>query len=416
MPAHIKNRDKVIQELPSLSVHMLKSLSTKLRDSDSLRIFELEDSNRLLAESNRELAGLNAFLDEVIDQTPSALFLVTAEGDIFRMGKVAANMFGIPITGDNRKINSLFVNFRLSEHILKINETWSGEVTGKRYDQEFPVYLSITALTGYENKMVHFLICQDISDLQRLNRTITDYEKFVSVQQTAVEMAYGINDILESLIKNMGKVVSKLSDELKKELGKPIQSIEDISQLVFEFAENFMLYRSTKNVFSFVDLRATTRLIVKYCQSQGKFNNIDITYITAPDFPTKILIEESQIQSVVINLLNNAAEALNKLESKKKKKIRVELLKPNEESFAIIKITDNGPGFDIKQLSQPSVDRYKDRPNEHEIGLVTMKKIIESHGGKLQVDSQPSEGTTFQIWLPLRLDTKDVDGVRAQAE
>ena len=60
------NFERAIQEQPALATRVLRSLSQKLRESDSSRILELEENNRALAVSNEELTTLNFFLDRLI--------------------------------------------------------------------------------------------------------------------------------------------------------------------------------------------------------------------------------------------------------------------------------------------------------------------------------------------------------------
>ncbi len=69
------NFERAIQEKPALATRVLRSLSRKLRESDSSRIIELEENNRALAASNTELTTLNFFLDRLIEDSPSAVLI-----------------------------------------------------------------------------------------------------------------------------------------------------------------------------------------------------------------------------------------------------------------------------------------------------------------------------------------------------
>ncbi len=143
------NFEKVISEQPALATRVLRSLSSKLRESDSSRLAELEESNRLLTTTNEELTRLNSFLDCVIDQSPSAILLTTRMGDIFRMNKATQRMFEIADPDEDIGIGSLLSDIDLREIMERDSESWHGEVSGIRNGEKFPLYVSVTSMSGY---------------------------------------------------------------------------------------------------------------------------------------------------------------------------------------------------------------------------------------------------------------------------
>jgi len=396
-----ENFEKVIQEAPELATRVLRSLSNKLRESDIYRIRELEENNRILNASNEELIRLNTFLDCIIDRSPSAILLATRTGQIFRLNAAAVNMFGLEDGGGKSLVDDFFSGFTLADFRKNSGDSWHGEVTAYRSGDEFPAFLSVASLTGHNQSVLHLLMCQDVSEMHEYHRTIGEFEKFASARQTAVEMAHDLKNLLGILLGNIELVVSRLTDEQRKKSKRAIDAIEKSMGETNQYVEGIMEYREQNSDFKPVDLRTMTKAILRFCTMQGIFRDVSLDYSIDPKFPKTILVKDGQIQSVFVNLLSNAAEALGELEDTSYKGIQVDLSVDSTGKWAIIKVLDNGPGIAEANLSKVFKKSFTTKPDGHGIGLVSISKIIESHDGEISVDSSAETGTTFTVKLPL---------------
>ena len=401
------NFEKVISEQPALATRVLRSLSSKLRESDSSRLAELEENNRLLTTTNEELVRLNSFLDCIIDQSPSAILLATRTGDIFRMNKATARMFELADPDDDITIDSLVKDINFLEELENATESWHGEVTGLRNGEEFPVYLSVSSMSSHANNVLRLIICQDISDLKVLNQTIVDIEKYESAQETASELAHDLKNYLGVLIGNVELAMTRLTEEQKSQMKNSFQAIGNSSKEIVQFVENMMIYRDDKREFRSVNLPVVMNALTRFCRSQVAFQTIKFDLEVPADFPTSVPLKEDQFRRVMINLLVNAAEALAQSENAEYKRIVVRLDVSPESDQAVIKVTDNGPGIDEKLLPKLFKERFTTKERGHGIGLMSVAKIVQAHSGEINVDSKLGGGTTFEIRLPLRRGDSD---------
>lgn len=398
-----ENFEKVIKEQPKIAFAVLKSTSSKLRESDSIRIVELEENNRLLNASNEELIRLNSFLDCIIDQSPSAIFLTTRKGDIFRINKAATKMFAIGSAGENAQIDFFFNNLDFQKIRNNQNDSWHEEVIGLRNGEQFPVFISVSSLSGHAESVLHLIMCQDISELKMLNETTVEIEKYESAQQTAIELAHDMKNFLGVLMGNVELVLSRLTSEQVEKSQNSIKAINHSFKEIIAFAENMMFNRISDVNFSSVNLEKLIRTLIRFYETQTRFRVIKFGLIVDKQFPTSIQLKEEHIRRAAVNLLANAAEAHLQSGKTGEKWIITELKMLQDTNTIEIKITDNGPGIEKKYISKLFKERFTTKADGHGIGLPSVAKIVQDHEGEITADSEIGQGTKFIIKLPMRV-------------
>ncbi|MEP6691557.1 MAG: ATP-binding protein [Gemmatimonadaceae bacterium] len=122
-----------------------------------------------------------------------------------------------------------------------------------------------------------------------------------------------------------------------------------------------------------------------------------VTIVVDGDLPT-LEAERVPLQQVLMNLINNAVKHARRSDA------RVEISARDDGAFCLIAVRDNGPGIAaeyherIWQLFQTLEAR--DTVEGTGIGLSVVKKIVESRGGRVDVESELGHGATFLVWWP----------------
>lgn len=107
----------------------------------------------------------------------------------------------------------------------------------------------------------------------------------------------------------------------------------------------------------------------------------------------KAFLDRDQIHKVITNLVLNAAEAVPP-----QGEIRVGT--EQENGWAVVAVADNGCGMSREFLSQSLFRPFQTtKKNGLGIGMFQSKMIVEAHGGKIAVTSEPGKGTTFRVFL-----------------
>jgi signal transduction histidine kinase len=126
----------------------------------------------------------------------------------------------------------------------------------------------------------------------------------------------------------------------------------------------------------------------------SKQNNIDIQ-VDLGDLSMSIPLDYHHFQSVLINLLSNAAESITADEG------RITIRVSQVDRVVEISVTDNGCGISQEQLKELFAPFKSTKKKGLGIGLYQCKTIVEAHGGKIYVESEVNRGTTFRLELPL---------------
>jgi signal transduction histidine kinase len=110
----------------------------------------------------------------------------------------------------------------------------------------------------------------------------------------------------------------------------------------------------------------------------------------------EIEIDPKGIYRCVLNLVTNALDACEKENAV----VEVSIIDGSKENI-IIEVADQGSGMDestLKSIFQPFFSKKGSKGTG--LGLSVTQKIVQEHGGKIEVDSSPGQGSTFRIHLP----------------
>ena len=176
-----------------------------------------------------------------------------------------------------------------------------------------------------------------------------------------------------------------------------IRQVGDIGRMVDEFSS---FARMPEPVMVKADLRKTLRETV-FLQKVG-FPKIDIS-LTLPDTPALVVYDERLISQALINVIKNAAEAIEALDSEEAGKIDVVLATGANETT--IDVIDNGKGLPETNRQKLLEPYMTTREKGTGLGLPIVRKIFEDHGGRIDLMDAPEvelggRGAMLRMTLP----------------
>jgi two-component system NtrC family sensor kinase len=225
--------------------------------------------------------------------------------------------------------------------------------------------------------------------------------KLAAIGQLAAGVAHEINNPLTVINANaemLKMIVPAGSDEM--EMIDLIHRAGDRATKVVRGLLNSA--RQEEYDFTMMDLNESIEAAIELVSFQLQAAEIELRQEMDSSLPL-VLASNEHLKSVWINLLVNASDAVSEMAGER----RIELisrLSPDQQYIQVV-VVDNGAGMNAAQLGHIFEPFYttKDPDKGTGLGLATCYRIIEQHGGQIDVLSDPGEGTTFIVVLPVAM-------------
>jgi two-component system NtrC family sensor kinase len=231
--------------------------------------------------------------------------------------------------------------------------------------------------------------------------------KFAELGEMSVGIAHEINNPLQ-VMKAEQTLMSDLLGEVEsaegvdktsvdmirdsiRQLGIQIDRCKQITQGLLSFA------RKSDAVLKTIDLSSFIPEVVRMIEQKARLENVRVLCEVDPGLP-HLSSDPTQLQQVMLNLLNNALYALRKRENGE-----IRIAASREDGSLNISVADNGCGIDPEIMDKIFLPFFTTKPvgQGTGLGLSTIYGIVERLGGRILVNSEENVGTVFTVHLPL---------------
>lgn len=266
---------------------------------------------------------------------------------------------------------------------------------------EFPVELAVFPLVvGDTPSFCAFLhdITERTKNKERLEATTRKLEQSNrDLQQFAYVAAHDLREPLRTIRSYLDLIAPKLKpgmdEDTKENMAFIIEATQRMQMLITDLLSYARVDTQGKE-FQSVDCSVVVAKVLVQLQTAIKESHRQLTYDHLPT----VIADENQLFQVFSNLIGNAF----KFAGEHPPKVHVGAHQSGDEW--IFSVRDNGIGFDMSYAERifemfqrlHGIDEFQGTG----IGLAICKKIIERHGGRIWVESQPDQGSTFYFSLP----------------
>jgi nitrogen fixation/metabolism regulation signal transduction histidine kinase len=257
-----------------------------------------------------------------------------------------------------------------------------------------------------ENDIGYVVVFDDISDLISAQRSVAWGEV---AQRLAHEIKNPLTPIQLSAERLQMKLEGKLSAPDAAMLNKSTATIVNQVSSMKRMVDDFRDYAKTPPaVLSPLDLNALIKEIL-HLYLAGDERDIIHTILT-PGL-LQVMGDATQLRQVIHNLLQNAQDAVSDRHGDTvapRIDVVTEMIRYQSADGAVcaavrLSITDNGPGFGAKILSRAFEPYVTSKPRGTGLGLAMVKKIVDEHGGRIDIQNRPDGGGATVMILLLKL-------------
>ncbi|QGQ93985.1 PAS domain S-box protein [Paenibacillus psychroresistens] len=242
----------------------------------------------------------------------------------------------------------------------------------------------------YQSKPHMLCVLRDLTERKNAEERFVRSEKLSAIGQLAAGVAHEIRNPLTAL-----KGFTRL---LQKELGDKFHylsimqsELERINTIVNEFMS---LSKPHLSHFSDGNISTILQGVVSILDTQAILRNVIIT-LKDSNVKSTLYCNENQLKQVFINIITNAMDAMPK---GGQIYITIQL---TDDAKLLIRIQDEGQGISediIRKIGEPF---FTTKDTGTGLGLMICHRIVEAHGGKINLTSQVNVGTTVDILFPL---------------
>ena len=353
-------------------------------------------------------------------------YLVNREGDLQtrpRFGnkskEIYSSFLGTPFSGakatefesQNKKIFVGGIWLEQKDWLLVIEEDMRGELQ--------PLFETQTATWALVGSGIAFIIIgtlmitrmivaqQERSNREQaqLNEELIQSSKMAALGKLAAGVAHEVNNPLAVIREKAGWMRDLLEEEDVKASAN-FQEFEDAVDKIEQHVERagnvvhrmLGFARRMEPVCNDLYINDLLKQTTAFLDNEIRFRNIELVWNLAPDLPT-IQSDASQIQQVILNLFNNAIDAIDR-----NGHIKVTTGYEAESDMVSISLRDDGPGMD-KEVQRRIFDPFFTTKKVGEgtgLGLSISYSIINKLGGTIRFESEVGQGTEFIIHLPVK--------------
>jgi two-component system NtrC family sensor kinase len=255
------------------------------------------------------------------------------------------------------------------------------------------ISMTISALRNAEGNIVGVSrICKDITDLKKAEERLILAERLSSLGELTAGVAHELRNPLAG-IKINTQILSRKKDlpEMEKKLLDSTQEgIEKIQKIV----DDMLHFAKPKaSHFQEEEIDEVVEKSLAILQTKLKKGNISSIFEAGLELP-RVRIDIHQIQQVLINLMLNAIQSMEKGGT-----LTIRTFRENEGGVGV-EVRDTGVGIPRSHLKKIFDPFFTTKSEGTGLGLSISLKILESHGATINVVSEEGKGSTFTIHFP----------------
>ena len=267
------------------------------------------------------------------------------------------------------------------------------------YDLSFgearTLHVSVSPVLEGDAVCVHVL--RDVTEERALQRQLAQAEKLAAIGQMLSGVAHELNNPLTTII-GFSELLqdAELPAPVRADLNRiyrQAQHSAHIVQSLLAFA------RQSRIQLAEMDVNSLVTQVLEFVEPQLESHRIHVNLALAPNLPTT-LADAGQLQQVLLNLITNAIQAISSVRDSG----HITISTTAAPTHIGLAVADDGPGIASDLLSRVFDPFYttKSVGEGTGLGLSICYGIVREHGGRIWAESQPGQGATFSVELPLR--------------
>lgn len=351
----------------------------------------------------RSLRQSEQLLASVVESVDDCIFTTDIDGRLITINRAGQRLLGVSAgatpglsyldvldEADRRRVAPAI------EQAVAAGRAWRGNVSAlTRSRRRFPAHLAIACVFDAQRRVLGTVgVLRDLTEQVATQQRLIQREKLASLGEMAAGVAHEIRNPLGGIKMATRLLASgefsggRIPQEMAHTIVTGIAEIERIITDLLDYA------RETRLDPQEYPLGLILGPVVAAATSDGEQRGVTVT-VEGLDDELVAAVDGPRLRQVVSNVMKNAVEATERQPGG-----RVTVRLYPRDSAAVVEVADNGLGIDPEHREKIFLPFFTTKPTGTGLGMAIVKKIMDLHGGEIEIDSQPGQGTTVRLIFP----------------
>lgn len=234
--------------------------------------------------------------------------------------------------------------------------------------------------------------------MERLQRRARQAERLAELGTLTGGLAHEIKNPLSTVQLNLQLLREDLdpNDPAQVRVLRRLETVQKETSRLRDIVDDFLRYAGKIELHKQpVDVNNLLEDLVDFLTPQAQAQRVQLRLKRADAGPVVVPLDERHIKQTVLNFMVNALQAMSSSGGE------IILAARREGGQAVIEVTDTGRGIEPEALPQIFDAYYTNKKGGTGLGLAIAKRLVEEHGGRVAVTSEPGKGSVFRIELPM---------------
>ncbi|MEG1610312.1 MAG: ATP-binding protein, partial [Bilophila sp.] len=362
---------------------------------------DLQEGRTSLTHANTMLAEHNRYIETVLDNITTGVITLDADGFILTMNKAACSIFAADVQalkGHNP------VQFLPASHaavfasMLEIlrehpEQNWQRQADFILGDRSLKLILHAVALSGPGGIRAYVVVVEDITELEKMQR-------MAAWREVARRIAHEIKNPLtpiklsaQRLERKFGSLVSDPAfGQCTDLIVKQVERLQEMVQEFSAFAKLPEVQLMPGNIAPLME-----ELVTLFRNSHSSVD----WELRLPETLPSISMDQAALHRALLNILTNAAEALEAQPPEESKKVRITAVHDSGRGSLRFILSDNGPGLNPEERERMFEPYFSRKKGGTGLGLAIVKSIIADHHGTVRAVGAQGGGTAIVVEIPV---------------